>query len=779
MKESEVLSNLLLDGFVEENNIGASIKLFLYRFLKFWWLFVISIILCVSLAFAYLFFATPEYMIGSSILVKIDQGAAFTQNIVLSDLEGFETSKQVDNEIEIIRSYSLMKEAIERLPLHASYFVEDEFGRRSELYGYQAPIQLNLHEKNTSQFEIPEDNTILVTLRNEDFLLWRSEEDYQQFKYGEKIENWYGVFSIENNPDIYLEEPYDLIISLNNKEVIAGIYHGKLNVNVSNKLASVLILSFTDPVPQKGVEVLNKLVEMYNFQAVKEKNVIAENTISFIDNQLSTLDQELNEVENKIEEYKRTNNISNLSSEFNSFVQNTGFYETQLSRNKIQLEVLGSIEQYVENPSENEVPSSLTIADATLSDLISRYNEMQREIKRVKRNVQPSSPVLLGMIEDVNSLKRDIGSMLTNVRQSLVIENRNLNESLGQIEGRMSRIPEIERELLEMTRDQDRMQENYIYLRGKKEQSELSLAANTVANARIIDYASSSGSPTKPKRVIILGISLFFGLGLPFLFVYGSHMLNQQIQQKSDVSRVTNTPILGEITHNKGQLDLVVKKGDRSPIAEQFRLLRSNLAFSNSGNKNQVIMVTSSSAGEGKSFFSLNLGSSISFSRKDVCIIEFDLRRPALLKKANIDSNIGISDYLINPDIAIEDIISQSGVNGNLFVIGAGKIVDDPAELLMSERLQHLFYYLKERFDYIILDTAPIGTVSDAFSLSTYVDICLYIVRYNRTTKEQLNFVQDVNLRDRFKNLYIVLNDAKGMNSYYGYGYGYGYDHKR
>lgn len=780
MKKSDILSDILLDGFKDADADPIDIRFIIHQYLRYWWLFLIAVIICVFLAAAYLFYSTPIYSTAASLLIKSDTGIDFTRNAVFSDLDAYESSSKVENELEVLGSYSLMRDAIEELPLHASFFVKDEYGRMRELYGSRTPVEVVVHELNTSGGELPDDRDLKIHLTADNYFLESPDGVQHAIQYGEKIENWYGVLSLEQSTPLSEATPKDLIIQLNNKNQLAGRYSSNLRLELSNKYASVVNLSLTDAVPERGKDILNKLIEVYNFQAVKEKNIIATNTIEFIDGQLNTLTKELDDIEREIEGYKRVNNIANLNSEMTYHVEGTGEYESQLSRNRTQLEVLESIEKALNNPGGmgTEVASALTIEDRTLASQVVRFNELQSERAMMLRTAQPSNPLVLNLDEEISSLKRNILTNLSNIKNGLLIEVRNLQSRVVQLDQRVREVPEIERGLLELTREQGIKQEHYLYLVKKKEESQLSLAATTVSNSRVIDAASAGPGPVSPKRTVILAFALMMGMGLPFGFIYLKNTFSRKILQKQEVKKLTDIPIIAEISHNDGKEILAISEKRRTPIAEQFRLLRTNLRFRNSGLDDKVVLVTSNISGEGKTFFSLNFGVSLSLTGKKVVILEFDLRKPALLKSISLKKGKGITDYLTSDDVQIEDILTPYEPVSNLSLIGCGSIPDDPAELMLHPKVLDLISGLKERFDYIILDTAPVGTVADAFNLVAYTDYSLFLVRYNYTQKGHIQFMEELNIKNKLKRPMLVLNDAKIGAGNYGYAYGYGYEDK-
>lgn len=780
MKNSDILSNMLLDGFKDEDSDPIDIKFILYQYLKYWWLFLIAIVVCVSLAALYLFYATPLYSSSASLLIKSDTGIGFTQNAVFSDLDAYESSSKVENELEVLSSYSLMFDAIEDMPLDASFFTKDKYGRTREIYSKHAPVEVVIHEHHDDYREIPENRDLKIQLHQDNFLLELSDGRQQSTNYGEKIDTWYGILSINKTSPLSESTPKDLIVKLTNKSQLASRYSSALRLQLSNKYASVVNLSLTDAVPERSRDILNQLIDAYNYQAVKEKNIIATNTLQFIDEQLSSLTKELDDIERKIEGYKRSYNISDLKSEISNHVEGSGQYGFQLSKNRTQIEILESIE-YALNDTDGmgaEVASTLTIEDQTLSSQVARYNQLLNDRAMMLRTAQPSNPLVLNLDEEITSLKRNILTNLSNIKNGLLIEVRNLQGQVAQLDQRVKEVPEIERGLLELTREQEIKQEHYLYLVKKREESQLSLAATTVSNSRVIDAAASSGAPVSPNKKVIIAFSMLLGFGAPFGFIYLKNALTTKILQKQDVKKLTSIPIIAEISHNEGKDILAISEKRRTPIAEQFRLLRTNLRFKNGGKEDRVVLVTSNISGEGKTFFSLNFGVSLSLTGKKVVVLEFDLRKPALLKSISQKRGIGITDYLNSPALTIEDIIIDFEPAPNLSIIGCGSLPDDPAELMLHPRIETLIAGLKDKFDHIILDTAPVGTVADAFNIVPFTDYSLFLIRYNYTQKGNIRFMEEINMQNKLKRPFIVLNDAKLGAGNYGYVYGYGYEDK-
>lgn len=766
----------MLDGFQDEKSKPLNIKLIILKYLKYWYWFVIGVMVCLGVAIYKMYYATPQYYISSTLLIKADdKGSNFSQNAVFADLENYQTSSVVENEIEILQSASIMRRVLAELELYNSFFIEEGFSRKREIYGREVPINLTILKYDSLGYA--EDNMIKVHLVDQEgFEIEDANEKKTYFKYGQKIENFFGEFSIELTSPLTAETPKTIFVAFDHLDALAAAYSGAVEVEVANKMASVLKVSLLDPVPQKGMDIVNKLIEVYSKEAVFVKNQIAANTIKFIDEQLEVITADLNKIEAQAENYKQTNEITDVSAATHNYLSNTSSYQSQIAANAIKIDVLKNIEEYLVQQENNYqmVPSSLYIDDPTFLNLLNKFNELQRERERMLRTTQPSNPLILNMNEQMETLKRSLLENLKQIKNGLEITTRNLESNSSNISTKAQKVPEIERQLVELARQQAIKEEHYLYLTKKREESALSLAATTVSNSRVIDPATSSSGPVKPNKKLVYIFAFMMGIGMPFGFIFLKNILNTKVTEKGDIEKQTAVPILGEISHHNNNEILAISDKVKSPVAEQFRLLRTKLQFSSMNQDNKVILVTSSKSGEGKTFFSLNLAVSLGMADKKVAVLEFDLRKPALLKKLKTKSSVGLSDYLSSEEYSVDDLLHTTPNAPRITLIGCGNIPPHPAELMMSRRMQNLFEELKTRFDVIIIDSAPVGQVADAFALSPYIDQTLYIVRYNYTAKEQLEFVDDIAKKKMLKNPLIVMNDAKLIM---GYGYGYGYEY--
>ncbi|RDC66087.1 GumC family protein [Adhaeribacter pallidiroseus] len=752
------------------------LKKIVFSYLRYWYLFLLGAILGLIAANLNLRYTTPQYRVSTTLLIKDDKsGDGLSESAAFSDLDLLKSSKNIDNEIVLLQSSKLMSRTLAELDLRTSYFVKGRV-RDQEIYGTDLPIKVIINKLNPKAYN----RTIFIYIKdNNSFELEEESTKRTLHKFGQQITKSYGVFTVvATSTNSLLPDGKPLIITFQDIQMLAGMYTSKLNISPYNGKASALVLSITDAVPQKGIDIINKLIEVYNKEEVDDKNVIAARTIEFIDERLKYLTTELSTVEKEVEQYKRQNDLTDVSSQAQQYVAEASAYNKQLSELGIQQDVLASIEKYLQKPGSQYqlVPSSLNIQDPTLVGLITRFNELQLEREQLLRINRPDNPLVQNMNNQLANLRENILENLRNIKSSLAISRRNLQLKSGQFGSKIQQVPVAERQLIEITRQQEIKQSIYLYLLQKREESALSLAA-TVSNGRVVEPATSSGlvSPNATNTYLYY---MLLGLFLPLAGIYIKELLNNKVQSLQDVQYITPAPILGEIAHNRGKTSLVVKEKSRAPVAEMFRLILTNLQFSNFNKENKVLLVTSSMSGEGKTFFSINLGSSLVATGKKVVILGFDLRKPGLLPDLGLIEEVGISNYLVQESLLVDDIIKPSGVASNLFVIGAGTIPPNPYELMLSSRVEHLFKVLRVNFDFIIVDTAPVGQVADAFTLAPHIDSSVYVIRYNYTLKEQLNIINDIYYNKKFNQPMLVLNDVRKENGY-AYGYCYGEERKK
>ena len=748
-------------------NIGQLIS----HYTKYWYLFLLSIIICLSISYAYLkYYAVPEYAISSSLLVKEDKGGgagseeSFNLNI-------FASSKNLNNEIEILESSSLMERVVGALGLTTTYHKVGSF-RNIELYGTQPPIKVVVDKLNPNI----SNQDVVITLKEGNRFDLEENDKHTSYSFGQQIHRPYADFTIVADSNAQLLNSYansKLIVGLHSLKTVASNFSQSIAIKPVSKDATVVKVSMTDAIPERGRDIINKLVEVYNQEALEDKNQTATNTIHFLDERLKFLTSELTGVEKKVQKYKSENEVTDMTSQASSYLEQANDYNKKLSDWDTQISVLKSIESYLtKNGNQYRlVPSALGIQDPTLSALIGKFNELQFERERMLRTTELSNPLVVNIDQQLTNLQSNILENLRNIKNGLLITSNNLRTNSGQFKSRIQQVPMLERQLQDINRQQETKQKLYLYLLQKREEAGLSLAG-AVANTRVIDSATSTDYPIRPSKQIIYLAALLIGLLVPFAVIYSKELFNDKVETRQDVEHHTITPIIGELAHNT-QGPLVMTKGNRSSLAEMFRLIRTNLHFAATSPNDKVILVTSSMSREGKTFISLNLGATLVLAGKRAVVLEMDLRQPALLNMLGLSTQLGITDYIQSEDVTIESLLQPVPQVEGLFVIGAGQLVSNPAELMMSSKMGYLLNELRESFDNVIIDTAPVGKVADVFTLHRYVDQTVYVVRNGFTLKKQIELIDNILRSGKLPNPLIILNDVRTkLKNSYGYGYG-------
>ena len=769
-------SNKELFPLSSEKPDSKDFKRVIHQYTRYWYLFILSAALGLGAAYFYLrYYAIPQYVVSSTMLIKDEKGGQGLSNAdALSDLTTFKSTRSVDNEMEVLRSASIMERVAKELDLFTSYYVEGKVIDR-EIYGQSVPIKVLRNAMDSTAAG----KSFIVFLKADNSFQLQDYTGTSTHKLGQQIKKPYGSFTIVASDAKYPVSD-KIIVRFNDIHQVAAHYSQTIGIQPVGKSTNVLTLSLVDPIPEKAKNIINTLMHVYNSEAIEDKNLMAVSTLKFLDERLRLITAELSGVEKGVEKYRSQNAITDISSQAGGIVTQESNTTQQLSESATQIDLLESLEGYLrKNAGQySMVPSTLGLKDETLLSLIGKFNELQATRERMLRTNQPTSLLMKNINEQITNLQDNILENLQNIKRGLQITSNNLRRSAGQFQSKIRKVPEQERELQEIKRQLAIKQNIYVYLLQKREETALALAA-TASVARVLDLAKGGDYPISPNKQVIYLMALLLGLGVPFAGIYLGSALNNKIQSQQDVTNVTSVPILGEIAHNSRKETVVVTKGNRSPIAEMFQLVRTNLHFLATNKNSVVLLTTSSMSGEGKTFFSINLGASLAATGKRVILIDLDLREPKVATELELPDGPGVTEYLLSNEVTLDSVIQPAEKVPGLFVVSAGVIVHNPVELMMGSKFEHFVHELKERFDYIIMDTAPVGLVADAFTLSHFVDISIYVVRYNYTQKGQLDIIKNIYKNKTMNRPVIVLNDAKELNGgNYGYGYGYGYDKK-
>jgi tyrosine-protein kinase Etk/Wzc len=752
---------------LEEQN-DFNLREVLHRYLSNWIWFLFSLFVAGVLAFVFIKLTTPLYQIETDLLIKDNKGTVGGQDDLLKNLDLFSSDKIIDNEMQILKSYTILEKVATALHLETSYYSTGGVRNRAVYGNLPYKVQLIKPSKTIDYSAIYTMQIININQIEINGKAYPVNKPFN-FEAGTAIvtATQFDPADVHNSMDVVFNDLTNVVEGLN----------AKITITPVSKQGTVLIITLEEALPQRGKDILDRLVFEYNNAAIDDKKKVTSSTLVFIEGRLQKLQEELGTAEKRVETYKSGNRITDISSESQIFLQSVQSNDAELSKINIQLSVLKNLENYLTKARDEQaqVPSMLGIEDPTLLSLVTQIGEAQLKRNSLLQTVPITNPIVTSITDQINSLKEAIGLSVRNLRNSLTTIKQQLERKSSSYQSIISGVPAKERGLLDVMRQQEIKNNLFTYLLQKREESEISLAS-TAADSRTIDEARSTKRPVKPVKPLIFGVFLMLGFLIPAAIIYLRDLLNFKVLKRSDIEKVTKVPIIAEISHSDDSSPLLVATKNRSMVAEQLRALRTNLNFIIPGDKQKVILFTSSISGEGKSFISLNLGASLAMSGKKVVILELDLRKPKLSAGLEIDNTKGLSNYFIG-DVEYKDIIKPIPQQENYYIIPSGPIPPNPAELLVNGKIGELITLLKADFDYLLLDAPPVGLVTDAQILAEYADATMFIVRHNYSIKSSIYSIENFYRTKKFVNINIVMNsiDASGGYGGYGYGYGYGY----
>ena len=717
--------NLYENNMNEQDEEKINYQELLFRYIIHWPWFLASILICLIGAWGYLYFQTPVYQVSASIMIKDDKkggnsGSADLENLGLG---GVITSAQsIDNEIEVLRSKTILKEVVNSLELYITYYDEDEFPKR-EMYK-TSPVVVNLTAQEADK--LPSAALIDMQLSSDGGLDVNLKVGLNE--YNKRFDKLPAVFptnvgtfgftlrdsllngQVEGRKDVrhisaVVSQPFGM----------AKGYQWALTIAPTSKATSVATVSLVNTNIQRGQDFINKLMEMYNRNTNNDKNEVAEKTREFINERIKIIDEELGNTEEKLETFKRNAGLTDISSDAQLAVSGNAEYEKKRVENGTQINLVRDLAKYINNPlNEYEVlPSNIGLTDNGLTTQLERYNELVIERKRLLRTSTENNPMIINLDMSIRAMKANVKAAIDGTLQGLLIVKADLDREASRFSRRISDAPGQERQYVSIARQQEIKAGLYLMLLQKREENAIMLAA-TANNAKIIDEPVAEGGPVSPKPKMIYMIALGLGVGLPVGIIFLTSLTKFKIEGRGDVEKLTRLPIVGDVplTGEKNG-SIAVFENQNNLMSETFRNVRTNLQFM-LGNGQKVILVTSTVSGEGKSFISANLAISLSLLGKKVVIVGLDIRKPGLNKVFNISrKEQGITQYLSNPEKNLMDFVQASDVSKSLYILPGGTVPPNPTELLARDGLDKAIETLKKNFDYVILDTAPVGMVTD------------------------------------------------------------------
>ncbi|MDL2262895.1 polysaccharide biosynthesis tyrosine autokinase [Bacteroidales bacterium OttesenSCG-928-I21] len=772
-----------------EKEDTIDIQEILFKYLGYWKWFILSFIICMLSVYLYLRVTMQEYNVSTVIMINDEQkGGALISELSIFDGMGMFGNTSTENEIEVLKSKSLIRDVIKDLTLYVNYIGKD-FLKKTVLYGDLSPVAADVSllraDELTYSLKIElegvthNSSDISVTLTEDDNVL--SSNSFSCFPI--LLETPYGKIILKGREAQKFgmkeeEEDYSkIMIIISNPVATAREYLGNLTVAATSKNSSVVQLSLKNTSKKRGVDFLNKLIEKYNTTAVEDKNKIAQNTAEFIEERLVKISAELGSTEKEIESYKKTEGLTEIRANSELSLREGSEYERKRVENETQLNLVRSLKEYVSSPSNKQtvIPANIGLTDAGLVSQINKYNELLLERNRLLSSTSESNPVIINQNLLINSLFENIQTLIKNVEGSLLIAKANIDKQAGKFRQQIGEIPTQERIYVEIDRQRQIQSALYLMLLQKREENALAMAATT-NKAKIIDETLPDKDPVSPKKKLILLIALVFAVAIPVGIIFIKDFFTVKFSSKQDIEkeRLTNVPILAEIPLKDKNTTKEDSEKTDSILSEAFRLLRTNVGFILDGPDKKVILVTSSIPGEGKTFVSINIAKSFALLNKKVLLIGMDIRNPQLANFLSVrNEKNGLTNYLAGNIDDLSGVIQKVQDSPNLDVILAGPVPPNPAELLSKENLDTAIENLKSLYDYIIIDSAPVGVVTDTLIIKRIADMTLYVCRANYTHKKSFETLNALKEENKLPNISLVVNAVEKIGGQYGqYGYG-------
>lgn len=785
------------DLYTTEDEKPIDYKAILFEYLMYWPWFIACLILCLAGAWICLRYQTPVYNVNATVLIKQDDKGKSSANnplATMQDLGVLSMASNFDNEMEILHSRTLIRKVVNTLGLNISYTEPRSFGYALPLYKNDSPIRVWMTPEEAEKLSAPLSLQLDCTADGKVKATARSYQNGQETTTEKSFDRLPGVLvtpvgtlTLNHTDSTGIHQERTLQVQIISPTSAARSCQGKLSTEPTSKQTTIVRLNYNDSHVGRGLDFLTTLVALYNADANDDKNEVASRTAEFIDERINIINHELGTTESELASYKQKAGLTDLTSDAKLALEGNAEYEQKRADNATQLRLVAFLKEYIDRPENRMeiIPANIGLSDNGLSTLIGQYNEMLTERKRLLRTSSESNPAVVNLDTSLEATRKNIQTSVASVLKGLEITRNDLNREAAQFASRISNAPQQERELLSISRQQEIKASLYLMLLQKREENAITLAA-TANNGRMVEEPLA-GNIVSPKGKMFYLVALILGLGIPVAVIYLRNLLRFKIESRADVEKLTDVPVVGDIPMTGTQGHPIVVQENRNGLMEEvFRSVRTNIQYM-LGEGQKVILFTSTTSGEGKSFNAGNLACSFAFMGKKVVIVGLDIRKPGLNKVFEIShKEQGITQYLADPlHTDLLRLCQPSAISPNLFILPGGTVPPNPTELVARKSLDHALEILKERFDYIILDTAPIGMVTDTQLIARVADLSVYVCRAGYTHKSDYELINDLKRENKLPNLCTLINaidmDQRKNGYYYGYGkygkygkYGYG-----
>ena len=746
---------------------------FVRKYKRYWWLFLLSLVACISLAFVYLKFAKRIYNVKAVVLVAQEDNGAGAGASLLKSMKLMGQGSKVDDEMIVFSSQELCTQVVKQLGINHSY-LEDKGWYKPEKDHYNtSPIEVIAPEEmfdtlSSVKFKIDLDKTGKANIKatsGKDKLA-----NVKGVTLPTTLKTTYGTFAIKATDKYKQGKPCHITARLTGNQIMGERLNKRIKVKLATKKSNGINLNIAENNKSRGKDILNKLIELYNERGQHEKDEQAINTAKFIDERLALIYKGLTSSEADIESYKRAHKIVDPELQVKSAIAKQELSDRAIIKLETNRQLLGMVKDFVNNPANKHSYIPFEVDSSAASGSIRAYNNLLAKRQELAQSAKGDNLALKQIDEQIETMHHNVLQGLNSSIKGVDMQLNKVRGQANQTAGDLGQVPTQEREARELLRQQGIQNTLYTFLLEKREENALVLAATT-PKGKIVDHAYSETTPVSPNKMIILAMALLAGLMLPMMLVYLKDLFTTKFSNQEELEEISQVPFIGHIHHNRHNTQLVVRDGKTSSIVELFRYVRNNLQFLLNKEDDKVILVTSSISGEGKSFISTNIASSFALLGKRVALVGMDIRSPKLAQMLNLNEMPGVTSYLSRSDVSLEQVAQPCKEVNGMDVFVGGAIPPNPSELLLSDRVKDFFNDLREHYDVIIVDSAPVAQVSDSFALDKYSNATVYVTRANYTRRNLIKFMNRIAANKQLKNMCVVLNDTKPSNdNTYGYG---------